>query len=450
MSGWVSVLLLAAGSIVACGFVVFGVVSIRERHFRATGLAFAWAILAATPLIVAAIAPHPIPVIALLCVAGILFATLVVWVWPVGKDTELGGCPSRRVDERDIMFARARLSPGTPEYETYYAMRPENRAGDDRTRTLPGLLSFNAELADPFVFAAADASFAICDALRHMAEGEPEPQPLELPPREWSRRLKELVLDHGAMDVGICRLRPEHVYSHIGRGTGRWGAPVELDHRWAIAFTVEMDHEAISHAPDAPVVLESARQYVALSRIGVEVADFVRRCGWPARAHTDGNYRVVAPLVARDAGLGDIGRMGLLMTPRLGPRVRIGVVTTDLPLEIDPPGDDPSMLDFCTICKKCAVNCPVGAISHGDRERIDGGMRWVIDSDTCFRYWNVVGTDCAVCMRVCPYSHPDNAAHNLVRWAIRRSGGARRAMLKADDLFYGRRPQPRGSRKSKV
>jgi len=47
----------------------------------------------------------------------------------------------------------------------------------------------------------------------------------------------------------------------------------------------------------------------------------------------------------------------------------------------------------------------------------------------CFRYWNVIGTDCGRCMVVCPYSHPDNAAHNMVRRAIRRSGFARRMAL---------------------
>jgi len=42
-------------------------------------------------------------------------------------------------------------------------------------------------------------------------------------------------------------------------------------------------------------------------------------------------------------------------------------------------------------------------------------------------------------MTVCPYAHPDNTAHDVVRWAIRRSGTARRAALWMDDLFYGRR-----------
>jgi hypothetical protein len=43
-------------------------------------------------------------------------------------------------------------------------------------------------------------------------------------------------------------------------------------------------------------------------------------------------------------------------------------------------------------------------------------------------------------MSVCPYSHPDNVAHNAVRWGVRRSALFRRAAVRLDDVFYGRRP----------
>jgi len=190
-------------------------------------------------------------------------------------------------------------------------------------------------------------------------------------------------------------------------------------------------------------VMESARQYVEAARVALQLGYLIRWLGYPARAHIDGNYRVVAPLVARDAGLGEIGRMGLLMTPELGPRVRLGVVTTDLPLIPDGRRDDVSAIDFCRTCKKCAENCPSRSIPFGDREEINGALRWRIDSDSCFRYWNLIGTDCGRCMAVCPYSHPDNLAHNAVRWAIRHSGAARRGALWLDDVFYGRHPAPR-------
>jgi epoxyqueuosine reductase QueG len=135
--------------------------------------------------------------------------------------------------------------------------------------------------------------------------------------------------------------------------------------------------------------------------------------------------------------------MGLLMTPELGPRVRLGVVTTNLPLAVDGRTPHTDVLDFCRICKKCAENCPSRAIPFDDRREIDGALRWQIDSVKCFHYWNVTGTDCGRCLSVCPYSHPDTLSHNLVRWAIRHSGFARQAALRLDDLFYGRRPEPR-------
>ena len=132
--------------------------------------------------------------------------------------------------------------------------------------------------------------------------------------------------------------------------------------------------------------------------------------------------------------------MGLLMSPRQGPRLRLGVVTTTLALTPDPREPNRALIDFCNICKKCAQNCPSRSIPFDRRREIDGALRWRIDSDTCFRYWNRVGTDCARCMAVCPYAHPDNWAHNLVRWGIQRSGFFRRLALWLDDLFYGRSP----------
>ncbi|UCF26984.1 MAG: 4Fe-4S dicluster domain-containing protein, partial [Chloroflexota bacterium] len=140
---------------------------------------------------------------------------------------------------------------------------------------------------------------------------------------------------------------------------------------------------------------------------------------------------------------GEIGRMGLLMTPRQGPRVRLGVVTTTLELLADERIPDRPVIDFCTICKKCAENCPSKSIPFEPRQDIDGVLRWQINPESCFLYWNVIGTDCGICMAVCPYSHPDTLPHNILRWGIARSGFVRRGALWMDDLFYGKQPGPR-------
>jgi len=41
---------------------------------------------------------------------------------------------------------------------------------------------------------------------------------------------------------------------------------------------------------------------------------------------------------------------------------------------------------------------------------------------------------------VCPYSHPDNLLHNIVRSGLKNSSLFRTAALKMDDYFYGRKP----------
>ncbi len=443
MEHWTIGVLVVGGLLGALSLFFFGLQSRSEGDRRAARVALVGAVLALGLLGLALQLPATVQMAlgALLLGAGGLGGLLLLL--PLGRVDRGDDVPRERVDEREIMFARARLQPGSREYAAYYALHPEHLAVDERLRALPGLLSPAALKAHPLHFAAAEAGFLIPEALREEVDGPIAETPLPLTPDDATRYLKGLARHAGARTVGVAELRPYHVYSHIGRGSGEYGAPLEVEHCYALAFTVEMDHALVGAAPNAPAVVETAQAYAEAAQIAVRLAAFIRSLGYPARAHIDGNYRVVAPLVARDAGLGELGRMGLLMTPELGPRVRLGVVTTDLPLVVDGRSLRTDVLDFCRICKKCAENCPSRAIPFGDRQEIAGALRWQIDSVKCFHYWNVIGTDCGRCISVCPYAHPDTFSHNLVRWALRHSGFARRMALRLDDLFYGRTPAPR-------
>ncbi len=431
------------GGMIFIIFSAFGLVSIHEGEYRAARVAFGAAILGALSILLCTLLPVSGQMILLsgMILAGIL--VMILFLLPIGRNQESPQIPGNRVDERDIQFARARLEPGTVNYNNYYSLRPENKAIDDQIRARPGLLSPRAKYANPLLFAAPDASFFLTGALREAVDGPVSTSRQALPPEKMTHYLKDLAKYYGALDAGVTELKPYHLYTHIGRGTGEYGAPITLDHSWAIAFTVEMDHAMIGANPTTPGIMESAKEYVESARIAVQLAAAIRNLGYPARAHIDGNYRVIAPLLARDAGLGEIGRMGLLITPKYGPRVRLGVVTTSLELVPDIYKPDPSIIDFCTICKKCAVNCPSRSIPFDDRQENGGALRWQVNAETCFHYWNVIGTDCGVCMTVCPYSHPNSPAHHVIRWGIDRSGFFRRFANFMDDVFYGKKPAPR-------
>jgi reductive dehalogenase len=195
----------------------------------------------------------------------------------------------------------------------------------------------------------------------------------------------------------------------------------------------------VKSAPKLPVTLESSKEYVEAAKIALQLAYYIRSLGYDARAHIDGNYLVIAPLVAASAGLGEIGRMGILMTEKYGPRVRLGVVTTDMPLVEDQPVDL-GMQDFCRICRKCSQNCPSGAISEGEKTEDRGVLKWKVNQEKCYWFWRKVGTDCAICMNTCPYSKPDTPVHRLMRFSIRNSHFARKVALIMDDYLYGKRP----------
>ena len=438
-----TVVLGVIGLFFVLGFGGYALISMVEGEHRAMKLSSGLMLLSGAVFMLAVFLP---PIAKLVMLGLLIFCGLVLivlFVLPVGKIGAGNDEPDKRVDERDIPFARERLEAGSPEFEAYYKMRPENKPIDDRFRSKPGFLSLKARFANPFQFSSISGSFWLTGELREAVDGPVSEERHTLPVGEMTEFLKSMARFYGALDVGVSELKPYHVYSHIGRGTGEYGDAISVDHNFAIAFTVEMDFHMVGSSPYPPTSMETGKQYVEAARIAVQLAAAIRYLGYSARAHIDGNYRVIAPLVARDAGLGEIGRMGLLMTPQQGPRVRIGVVTTDVELAVDHRQPDPSVIDFCSVCKKCAQNCPSKSIPQGERETIDGTLRWKINADNCFLYWNVVGTDCAKCMAVCPYSHPDTFSHNLIRWGNSKSGAFRRAALRLDDLFYGKKPEPR-------
>ena len=66
-----------------------------------------------------------------------------------------------------------------------------------------------------------------------------------------------------------------------------------------------------------------------------------------------------------------------------------------------------------------------------------------LDAGSCINYWRQIGTDCSVCMRVCPFSHARTWPHRIVVALVMRNALARHLFNWMDDLFYGKRPRPK-------
>jgi len=423
-------------------FLLYGaIVSLIEKESKASTCLFAMAFIVSIIYIFISFAsfPYQAEISISLLIIAIIFSTMLFF--PYQGKMEHQPDLSQNVDERDTMFSRNELEPGKDIFKDYYAGRPEHFALDQKFRKKPGLLKSGTSQFHPLFYAAASAGFEAVSKLQPLIEGDVVKGSIDTEPEQITNFIKGWAKKLGAISCGIAELQPYHFYTIGGRGD-RYGKPVVNQHTFAIAITVSMDKSMIDAAPKASVVMESAQKYMEAGSIAVQIAGFIRNIGYDARAHIDGNYEVICPLVARDAGLGEIGRMGLLMTPELGPRVRIAIVTTSLKLVPDQNRYKMGVQDFCSICKKCADSCPSNAIPFGEKEEIEGVRRWQIKAEACFALWCDLGTDCGRCIAVCPYSHPDNLFHSFVRWGIGNSKIFRRVALYAEDFLYGRKLPP--------
>jgi reductive dehalogenase len=422
-------------------FLFFSVLSIFEKEYLASRRSLIAGIIISAPVIFLSqinfLYKNEFQIIFLL----LIFIGFIVFTIPLSlKKLPVSGNAKNQIDERDIMFSRNELEKGTENFNSYYKNNPDKLSFDEEFRKQPGLLDEKSFYHDKLMASSAKSSFEVVELLASEITGKISDKKEDLDRNRITNYIKDWTKKIGALDAGITELKDYHFYSVAGRKSN-YGKSISNVHKYAIAFTVEMDYNMVKGGPSFPIVMESAQQYLNAGQIAVQLGIFIRNLGYDARAHIDGNYQVVCPLVAKDAGLGEIGRMGLLMTTKLGPRVRLGVVTTDIPLNIDKPIIDQSVIDFCTKCKKCAVCCPSSAIQKDKRAEIDGILRWQINSEACFTYWCKVGSDCGRCVAVCPYSHPDNFLHNLIRKGIKRNSIFRSFALVMDDFFYSKKPK---------
>ncbi len=343
-------------------------------------------------------------------------------------------------DERHHMFARGNLKYHPELGKRYHKLFPEKKPVDEEIWKLPELGAPGSKFYDRYVGSIADSAFAVLDRSYHPIDsGSPAPVPKSPPdPERMVEAVRIAAFQYGAVDVGITRLQRHHLYSFAGRQAENWGQPVVNTHKTAIVLVVPMSPDFIRLAPSLPVILESSRQYVESAKIAHIVSEMFRRQGVSATAHVDGHYQVICAPLAQAAGMGRVGRMGIFMHRVYGPSVRLSVVTVDLALP-ETTGNHDYMEHFCNICKKCADNCPGRAIPHGDKPISRGFAHWSVNQESCYGFWRKIGTDCAVCIRSCPFSKPDTFVHRIIRRYVRQNPLNQRLALLGDDLFYGRK-----------
>ena len=227
---------------------------------------------------------------------------------------------------------------------------------------------------------------------------------------EASNEIKKIALAFGADLVGITSYDNRWEYSNKFSDMSLKSYPPEIPESLnnVIVVALPMDYELVKTVPSALSGSATGLGYSHDALTVLSLTQYIRNLGYEAIGSM--NDTSLAIPYAIQAGLGEYGRNGLLITKKYGPRARLGKIYTDLPLSHDKPIQF-GVKKFCNICNICAKECPVKAIPYGEPSEISynqsnilGVRKWSVDGEKCFSFWTAQNSDCSICIRVCPFN----------------------------------------------
>jgi epoxyqueuosine reductase QueG len=210
--------------------------------------------------------------------------------------------------------------------------------------------------------------------------------------------LKRELLDHGATVVGIAGLSGylsgeiAHLHRAVSIGVHRrlnedtLTLLMKLQKRTA-RFLKARGHKALAIPPDS-----DRRKGTFISKL-----------------YSLFNHK----MAATSAGIGWIGKNGLLINPDFGPRLSLVTVLTDAPLKPDIAIEYSS----CGDCMLCVQYCPSHAITGAEWSRSSPFVE-LVRLNACRSHKQTKRLtegkpNCGLCINICPYGRNDSTAKKI-------------------------------------
>lgn len=210
------------------------------------------------------------------------------------------------------------------------------------------------------------------------------------------KKIEGFLTENGAGDVGFCNLREDNDF-HMSS---------------AISYVMPLSDSIVNSIDDAPThtYFHHYRTVNAhIDSISLKVGFILRNAGYnyvpvPASQSVGGTFGMFSHKYAATlSGLGSIGKSGLFISDKFGPRVRLGTILTDCEFPVN------NIIKECSCgdCRECVKSCPAQAIT-GEIWKPGDERSVIIDAKACSDYMKKAfqhigrGAVCGICMRVCP------------------------------------------------
>lgn len=210
------------------------------------------------------------------------------------------------------------------------------------------------------------------------------------------KKIETFLLEHGAGQVGFCHLTEENPF-HL---------------TYAVSFTIPLSAAIVDSIDNAPTHTyfhhyRSINSYI--DHLSLRCGRILAESGYnylpvPASQSVEGLQGIFSHKYAASlAGLGAMGKSGLFLSTKHGPRIRLGTILTDYPFTTEPH----ESVCPCGDCRLCADSCPAMAIT-GHAWEEDKPREHILDARACSQYMKQHfqhigrGSVCGICMKVCP------------------------------------------------
>ena len=224
-------------------------------------------------------------------------------------------------------------------------------------------------------------------AARLTGDQEPTAEPTG---EDVSEAIKAKAKDLGFLEVGITAY--DHRYTYHSKKD--W---VKFPNVICLAY--EQDFEPTQTIPSVDAEIVHSSTYRTEGASGLELGRFINSLGYRAQVHSpNDNTGPYIPMFV-EAGLGQLGACGYLLTPNEGSRCRIMLITTDAEVTYDKPVDY-GIHAFCQVCQVCVNRCPGRALM---RDKI--WWRGLEKNKLYFKRCRPVMArylGCGICMKTCP------------------------------------------------
>ena len=228
-----------------------------------------------------------------------------------------------------------------------------------------------------------------CAATKRLATHASE-RTVEMSPESLTSALKQRAAEIGLSAIGVAKLDRKYIYEPFLKE--------DLGSRVVVCL-LEMNWAATQSAPSARHERGALQAINQLGDLCRQLAEYLSDLGYKAEWPILAEGRGISIHFAVEAGLGQLGLNGQLLTPFAGSRCRLMLLHTNAPLVFDEPRDY-GIPKICDACKVCVRRCPSGAIPS-ERKMYRGVLKAKIKTERC--YPMVVQADgCAVCLKVCP------------------------------------------------